>query len=69
MSDEVRQRARAQYFGPEMLQVITRAIARLDEEIREPRAMEAAELAALLRNVREPLGAIHHRVTAEDDDV
>jgi hypothetical protein len=69
MSDDVRQRARAQYFGPEMLRVIARSVSRLDEEIREARGMEVADVAALLRNIQEPLSAIHDRVTAEDDDL
>lgn len=68
MSDDVRARARAQFYGPEMLQVIARAVARLDEEISEARAMEAGEAARLLRSLREPLAEVLERVTAEDDE-
>lgn len=68
MNDDVRARARAQHFGPEMLQVIGRAVARLDEEILEARNMKAAEIAGLLGNIREPLKAVHDRATVLDGE-
>lgn len=66
MNDETRARARAQYFGPEMLDVIRQTMSRIDEEIRSARSMEAAEVTALLLGFAEPLREIRDRVETED---
>ena len=66
MNDETRARARQQYFGPEMLDVIRQSMLRIDEEIRSARSMDAAEVTALLLGLAEPLREIRDRIEADD---
>jgi hypothetical protein len=65
--EETRARARAQYFGPEMLEVIGRTVARLEEEIAEARAIEPDALRQLLGSILAPLREIRERATGTGD--
>ena len=62
--NETRARARAQYFGPDMLEVITRAVARIEEQAAEARDMSAREVRALLLSIAAPLREIRESATA-----
>ena len=57
-----RARARAQYYGPEMLRVIDSTLQRLDAELASPRPLSACEAAEFLSEVMGPLKAIRDRV-------
>lgn len=61
--EQKRQRARAQYYGPEMIGVIGGVIQRLDAELAAPRPLSACEAAALLSEVMDPLKTVYDRVT------
>lgn len=61
--DEKRLRARAQYFGPEMVGVIGGVIQRLDSELAAPRPLSACDAAALVSEVMDPLKTVYDRVT------
>lgn len=67
MPNGVRARARAQFYGPEMLAVIRDVVARLEREIAGARRLDAEELAALLESIREPLATMRDRATTDDD--
>lgn len=60
--DEKRQRARAQYYGPEMIGVIGGVIQRLDAELAASRPLSACEAAALISEVMDPLKTVYDRV-------
>ena len=66
MNDETRARARAQYFGPEMLAVISTTVERMEEEIRAAKPMSESEVTALLLSVSAPLREILDRVEGRD---
>lgn len=65
MNDKTRARARAQYFGPEMLQVIAETVGRIEDEIRDARSMSGSEVTALLLSIAEPLRDIRNRAENE----
>lgn len=67
MSDATRARARAQYYGPEMLGVIDATITRLETEIVSARQMSRAQVTDLLLSFLEPLIDIRNQVTETDD--
>ena len=53
--DELQARARAQHYGPQMLGTIGEAISRIEYEIATARAMNRAEVTALLLDILAPL--------------
>ena len=63
MSYETRARARAEYFGPEMLDVIGTVVQLIDAEIRKARDMSGAEVMALLLALRDPLAKVRADAT------
>ena len=66
MNDETRARARAQYFGPEMLDAIASTVDRIEREIRSAKPMDDGEITALLLSIAEPLREIRDRVLLSD---
>jgi hypothetical protein len=66
MNDETRARARAQYFGPEMLNVISKTVERIENEIREAKALSDSEVTALLLSLAEPLREVRDKVEIRD---
>ncbi len=66
MNDETRARARAQYFGPEMLNVISTTVQRIEDEIRSAKALSDSEVTALLLSLAEPLREVRDKVEIRD---
>ena len=68
MNEDMRARARAQYFGPEMLRVIDQSVGQIEGEIRASRAMKSGEVMALLLTLLEPLRDIREQVRGQGAD-
>lgn len=66
MNDETRARARAQYYGPEMLDVISATVDRIEDEIRSAKPLDDGEVTAMLLSIAEPLREIRDRLNKGD---
>ena len=66
MSDMTHARARAQFYGPEMLRVIEELVARLEAEIVSARPMNRAQVTDLLLSFLEPLVDVRDQVINEE---